>query len=190
MKQVEVCLNKQNENLLMEAEKSLKNKHVAFIGGCAECRKDLLNTVVLRISGDFKVYRLAKGITSYEEYLQSIRKVFPIKILGYSSLDDRQLDDVQLDWLSFYKEKILIVIEEIGHFQNKNDLFEIITHYVSWKDYIEKEHWDTYFRLLFSSSTYLDDDYFLYHDKIYKENKDHPQKHLQIIKIYDCTREV
>jgi hypothetical protein len=141
----------------------LNLKHVILCGGSESDRKRLIEAVSEGFNKDkTAVFRIPPGIRSFEGFIDTARRIFPIKpLLKDQTVEEMsydQLNDVLLDWVEEGERSTFIIWEEIGSLEPKDDLYGLISEFVTRK-YILEDYFRSKgkLRLLLSSSLDLSD---------------------------------
>ena len=141
----------------------LNLKHVILCGGSESGRKTLIEAVSEGFHKDkTDVFRIPPDIRSFEEFIDTARRIFPIKPLlkdqTVEEMSYAQINDVLLDWVEEGERSTFIIWEEIGSLEPKDDLYCFINEFVTRK-YILEDYFRSQqkLRLLSSSSVDLRD---------------------------------
>ena len=141
----------------------LNLKHVILCGGSESARKALIEAVSEGFDKDeTNVFRMPPGLRSFEEFIDTVRRIFPIKpILKDQTVEEMsydQINDVLLDWVEEGERSTFIIWEEIGSLEPKDDLYAFINEFVTRKYVLESYlRSEQRLRLLASSSVDLTD---------------------------------
>jgi hypothetical protein len=120
----------------------LNLKHVILCGGSKSGRKTLVEAISEGFEKDkTDVFRIPPGIRSFEEFIDTVRRIFPIKPpLKDQTVEEMsydQINDVLLDWVEEGERSTFIIWEEIGSLEPKDDLYGLINEFVSRKYILE-----------------------------------------------------
>jgi hypothetical protein len=140
----------------------LSLKHVILCGGSESTRKALIEAILEVIDKDkTDILKIPPGIKSFIEFIDFVRRIFPRKSPINDPVEEmsyNQINDVHFDWVEEGEKSTLIIWEEIGSLEPKDDLYELINEFVTQKYILEDYFWsEQKLRLLASSRVDLRD---------------------------------
>jgi len=126
-------------------------------------REELLRIVIATLCHERRIYELPAGIRSVTEYLDTIRKIFPIKSpLGIPTeqMNYNQLHDMDLDWTEDVANA-LIVWHHVPRWRKdkRKWLYQFLDSYISLKHWANKQQIEYSTRLIASAEIDAEDFY-------------------------------
>jgi hypothetical protein len=166
---------------------TLRLKHVILCGGSESARRTQIEAISKGfMNDDTDVFRLPPGIGTSDEFIATARRTFPIKPLlkdqTVEEMSHDQVNDVLLDWAEDSKRSTLIIWEEIGSLEPRDDLYEFLNAFVTSK-YILEEYFRSGLQLRLLASSRMDlGDYFESGRLCFGRDQDDPITNDQIVR--------